>query len=426
MQIIVLIALLASFVTPEQFGAPADGAGDDAPAFNACIRSGLPMSLKKDKTYILRSRLERISGNSFVLDGNGATLVIDSSYPVLASDCLFAFENDYDSRDVFKVKNLYIKSYLGPKFTDASRRGDTYVFYVGNCAKAEFRNVDFEDFGRYNNLSFIVNAGANMSLRDCRIVSHSRSVQGGALWLMNKYREQLRLSLRNVDIDYDTHDECLCVAVDAASELSDMKLRAKISSCNFRSASSVDNPGFVILYCHSDRIVPDIEAVFRHCSFVTEKGLPKRILAFQSTRSPAVPDNHIAASFNRCSFVNKPAVYSDTGLFWMPHKTPQTRPEQYLMRFVKSSIEASNVCSVIGDKDGETCGTLEFRACDVRTDGELFVRRYNPGAGNLHIRAIASVMQCSGKYVTTETIEARRTSFVSDFVSEMEMTKSNP
>lgn len=207
--------------------------------------------------------------------------------------------------------------------------------------------------------------------------------------------------------------------------LSAAKLRAKISSCNFRSASSVDNPGFVILYCHSDRIVPDIEAVFRHCSFVTEKGLLKRILAFQSTRSPAVPDNHIAASFNRCRFVNKPAVRSDTGLFWMPHKTPQTRPEQYLMRFVKSSIEASNVCSVIGDKDGETCGTLEFKACDIRTDGELFVRRYNPGAGNLHIRAIASVMQCSGKYVTTETIEARRTSFVSDFVSEMEMTKSN-
>lgn len=418
-----IFTLLMTFVTPEQFGASSNGTGDASPALNACIRSGVPIRLKKDGVYTLRSRLERIHGSFFEMDGCGAMLVIDSAYPVAASDIIFGFENDFDRRALFSVKNLIIRSHLGPKFSDPQRRGDTYLFYIGNCDKAEFLNVDVEDYGKYNNLSLIVNAGANMNIRNCRMVSRSRSVQGGALWVMNKYREKLRLVMKNVDIDYDTHDECLCLAIDAAAQIPSMRLRADIASCRFRSATSVDNPGFVILYSHSARIVPDIEAVFRNCSFETKGGFPKRVMAFQSTCSPSVPDNNLSAEFRHCSFVIKPALHSDTGLFWMPQLTPETTPEQYRMRFVNSTVDVSNVCSIIGDKNGETCGTLEFKSCRVNTDGELFVRQYNPGAGRLTVRTIGSEMKCSGKYVTTERLESKRSVFKSETVSEMQHLK---
>lgn len=418
-----ILVLLGAFVTPEQFGVPMEGTGDASPALNACIRSGKPIRLRKGVSYTLFSKLDRIPGCAFELDGNDATLVIDPSYPVNAADQIFCFENDDDRRTLFRVKNLRIRSHLGPKFSDPQRRGDTYLFYVGNCDKAEFLNLDIEDDGMYNNLSLIVNVGANMNVRNCRMVSRSRSAQGGALWVMNKYREDLRLKMKHVEIDYDTHDECLCVAVHAKSQIPSMRLRADIADCRFCGAASVDNPGFVILYSHSSRIVPDIEAVFRNCSFETQGGLPRRVMAFQSTGSPSVRDNSISADFRYCRFVSNPAIYSDTGLFWLPHLTPETSPEQYIIRFFNSTMEASNVCSIIGDKDGVTCGTLEFRSCRVNTDGELFVRHYNPGAGKLKIRTFDSGMRCAGKFVTTETLESRRSSFSSETVTEMQVIK---
>ena len=94
-------------------------------------------------------------------------------------------------------------------------------------------------------------------------------------------------------------------------------------------------------------------------------------------------------------------VPEDTGL----------SPENVYTSFQNCTFEVKNVCSIIGDKDGETAGLCTFRNCSVNTDGELFVRAYNPGAGNVRIRTRGGTMHFRGNHVTTESLDARRTVF---------------
>ena len=398
----------ALYVTPEEFGAKADGISDDAPAFNACIRSGKQIRLQQGRKYLLKSRLCRIAGPSFELKGNGATVIIDRTYPVAEYDQIFGHA-DYSSRhNSFIISDVSIECRLAQKFPQREKKGDTYIICIGLCDKAEISNVRFEDAGTYNNVTFLVNMGANLVFTDCKVKSHSRSGQGGALWVMNKYLGTMSLDMRRVDIDYDTKDECFCISLDPATELKECRFKATVRDCTFTGPGQVQSSGFFIEHSNTGKAVSHFDVRFLGSTFVSRGKYPHRIVFYQSG---AEPRNEFKTVYKKCRFEYAPKVRSELGLISMVPMHTGRPPQNVYTAFRNCVFEVSNVCSIIGDKDGETAGMCAFRNCSVNTDGELFVRAYNPGAGDVRISTRGGTMHFRGNHVTTESLNARRTVF---------------
>lgn len=396
------------YVTPEEFGAKADGIHDDAPAFNKCISSGRKIVLANGGRYVLHSRLDRINSKNFELQGNGATLILASDYPLKEYDEIIGFSDYGLSRESFAINNLRIESHFRNKFSDRSRRGDTYIICLGRFKRSEVRNVVFEDFGEYNNVTFLVNMGANLVFSDCKVKSHSHSLQGGALWVMNKYLSSMSLEMQRVDIDYDTKDECFCISLDPATDLRECWFKASVKDCTFTGPGKVQSSGFFIEHTNTSKVVSHFDVRFKGCTFVSKGKYPHRIVFYQSG---AEPRNEFKTVYKRCRFEFAPKVKSEWGLISMVQKDTGLSPENVYTSFQNCTFEVKNVCSIIGDKDGETAGLCTFRNCSVNTDGELFVRAYNPGAGNVRIRTRGGTMHFRGNHVTTESLDARRTVF---------------
>ena len=395
-------------VSPEAFGAKGDGMHDDAPALNACIRSGKTIVLSKGGKYALHSRLVGIENDRFELLGNDATLVLADDYPLKEYDQIFGFADHEVQREGFKMEHVRIECFLGQKFSERSKRGDTYIICLGKCRKAEIKYVDFVDFGEYNNVSFLVNTGANLRFSDCHVTSHSKSLQGGALWVMNKYLRTMSLEMRRVTVDYDTRDECFCIAHSAASGLAECDIKSRIRDCTFTGPGQVQSSGFLIEYAHSDQSVTRFDVQFNACSFISRGLYPHRIIFYQSG---AVPGNDFKTVYKKCRFVFKPQTHSEVGLIAMLPRKLGIDKQHIRTEFKSCSFDISNVCSIIGDKDGETAGTCVFNNCDIITDEALFVRKYNPGAGDITIQTVRGTMKGAGTRITTESIEAKNTRF---------------
>jgi len=396
------------YVTPEEFGAKADGIHDDAPAFNKCIRTGKKIVLAKGRRYMIHGRLDWINSNSFELQGNDATIILASDYPLKEYDQIIGFSDHEILRSFFVINNLRIESHFGRKFSDRSRRGDTYIICLGRCERAEVRNVVFEDFGEYNNVSFLVNTGANLVFSDCKVKSHSHSEQGGALWVMNKYLSTMSLDMRRVDIDYDTKDECFCISLDPATALKECWFKASVRDCTFTGPGQVQSSGFFIEHTNTSNVISHFDVRFKGCTFVSKGKYPHRIVFYQSGTEPR---NEFKTVYKKCCFEYAPKVKSELGLISMVPMYTGLSPQNVYTSFQNCVFNVKNVCSIIGDKDGETAGLCTFRNCSVNTDGELFVRVYNPGAGNVRISTRGGTMHCGGEFITTESMDARRTEF---------------
>jgi len=343
------------------------------------------------------------------LDGKGATLCIAQDYPVHEYDAIICFKNDYEPRRRFVLKNLNIECRLGQKFNDRSRLGDTYMIYLGNCDKAVVKNVSFSDYGKCNNVSFLVNAGANLDVVDCNIVSHSGSQQGGGLWLMNKYRDEITLRMNNVYLEYDSRDERVCIAADGKTQLRSSTICADIRNCTFKAGGDTPSSGFFIMYSNSERTETRIRTAFRRCRFVNRDCRQKPVLSCQG--APAVASNSFKAFFKSCSFDYSPSSPSREGLFKFPQKNTGIPRDFASMKFANCYISARRVPTIIGDYDGATVGKFEFHHCTVSTDSALFVRNANPGEGDILISCFDSDFRFGGNYVTTEGLYARRSRF---------------
>lgn len=398
----------AGHVTPEMFGAVGDGIHDDAPAFSKCIRSGMAISLLEGRRYAFHSRISWIDSNSFELQGNGATIILSKDYPLKEYDQIFGFSDHDVQRNSFIINNLRIECRFAQKFPDKNRPGDTYIICLGRCGRAQVSGVVFEDLGQYNNVSFIVNTGANLVLRDCVIKSHSNSKQGGALWVMNKYLDRMNLKISGVNIDYGTQDECFCISFDPRSSLPGCRIKARVSDCVFSGPGSVQSSGFFIEHSNTDTAESHFDARFTSCTFRSVGTYPHRIVFYQSGK---VPGNSFRTVYKDCDFVFRPRVHSEVGLISMPPKDRGVYKKNIFTEFKGCRFDISNVSSLIGDKDGETTGTCSFTNCSISTDGELFVRRYNPGAGDVDIRTKNGAMTFAGDHITTESLDAKGTVF---------------
>lgn len=406
-----LLFSLFAVLAPESFGAVGDGVHDDAPAFRECIRRG-GVTLRKNATYRLCTPLERIKGDSFTIDGNGAKVIIDRNYHVDRSDLIFSFDDSRERAGMF-VSDVTFISELGKKFADKDASGDTYVFYIGNAREAVFSNVVFEDKGQYNNVSFIVTAGCDLSLRNCRICSRSLSHQGGAVWFMNRCRPYCRLSFDNVLFDYDTLDECLCIGVDNIFDASSVTMDVTLSRCSFTSPGNSPSSGFVIVNNHCVKARADVRVRYNDCVFDYDGSNRRYIQSVQADSGSSFPGaSSFDTEYRKCSFRFHPSARSEYGLVGVvPLGNDAVSKENVSYRFVKCDFDIDGVEPLIADCDGERKGCYSFEKCSVKSTGRVFTRKYNPGVGEIDIRAVSCAISSGDDYLTSENLVARSSSF---------------
>lgn len=119
--------ILTPFVTPEMFGAKADGTEDDTAAIQLALDNGLPVLLMKGKTY----RAENlIAPEKTVLNGNGATI-----QSVTTNNTILTINRDSKLIDVslsgIDFDNL---AACGLKFSAAAYRIDIQQLALAYCA----------------------------------------------------------------------------------------------------------------------------------------------------------------------------------------------------------------------------------------------------------------------------------------------------
>ena len=383
-QAILMPALRASSLSPEDFGGVGDGVNDDAPAFNKCISSGKPVELKRGKIYLLKSRLEGITADRFVLKGNGACVVVDADYPLRQYDNIFCFCDGSYTREYFKISDLKVIFLPGKKFSDKFAIGDTFCFNAENCSVVIFNNVSFEAPSLYNNVTFFSTFGVRkLKLKYCVVKINTLSKQGGAVWLMNKYSPKTDVRIQNCSFEHDTWDECICFAASDLSGPESSKIRAVVRDCKFISACKSESSGFVIVYNHYPSFA-NIRTSFFGCVFQAKGKNTRKIVSYQTGADPSIRYGVMRTTFRNCDFSYDSEIEGDSGLLSLGGISDTTY-EDFLFDFKNCRFKIRNIHPLIGDKDGSRMGRYVLTNCTIDSDSDPFKKYYNVPTSEIYV-----------------------------------------
>ena len=377
-------AQVQNYITPEQYGAKGDGNSDDSPAFSKCLQKGKLVRLSKGKTYVLHTRIAEISYDSLIIDGNNAKLVIAANYPTNQYENIFKFGASVSKPKLLQVTDLSITCLLGRKFVDKQKRGDTYVFTTSKCNYVRMKNVNFACTTEYNNVSFLVSNGGNISMDKCQIVLNTRSVQGGIFWMMNKYKDKVNISLTNCCFEHDTQDETMCFSAFGTVDYPKFSMNVNVDNCTFYSNGNTNSSGFIIAYNHADGVFMDANIQYADCMFSTD-GLHKRRIQSYQCGGKGGDYGSFKTKFKKCQFDFNLKRRDETGILSLLPASNTIPKDSIYYDFEKCKFNISNISTLIGDKDGDKKGVYKFMKCVFISDASLFNKQYNKGNGRIDV-----------------------------------------
>lgn len=393
-------ARIRDYVTPEQCGAKGDGVSNDSPAFSQCLKSGKLIRLSKGKTYVLYSRIAEISNDSLILDGHNARLVIAANYPTNLYESIFRFGSGVLNPKLLLVSNLSISCLLGQKFVDKQKRGDSFVFATSKCDEVQMNKVRFTCVTEYNNVSFLVSDGGNVTLENCHIVLNTRSVQGGIFWMMNKYKEKVDIKLNNCYFEHDSQDETMCFSAHGTVDYPRFAMNVKVANCNFYSNGRTKSSGFIISYNHAEGVFMDVNIQYADCTFSTD-GLHKRRIQSYQCGGKGGDYGSFKTKFKKCNFDFNLKCRDETGILSLLPVSNTISKNSICYDFENCKFNISNISTLIGDMDGDKKGVYKFFKCTFVSDASLFNKRYNKGNGQIYI----VLKDCKGR-LNDETLSS--------------------
>lgn len=388
------------YITLETFGAKGDGVFDDSPAFNKCLETGKIIKLAKGKVYTLHSRLSAISHERLTIEGNNAKLIIASDYPLYQYENVFRFDGSITNPKLLKISDLSIACLLGRKFQDKQKRGDTNVFATSKCGEVKLKNVDFTCTTEYNNVSFLVSDGGDVTMDNCHVVLNTRSVQGGIFWMMNKYKKQVNISLNNCYFEHDTQDETMCFSAHGTVAYPTFTMNVNVKNCTFYSNGNTPSSGFIISYNHAEHVFMDADIQYSGCTFKTD-GLNKRNIQSYQCGKNGGDYGSFNTKFNKCDFHFNLKRINQNGILSLLPSSNAIPKDSITYEFEKCKFNISNTTTLIGDMDGDKKGVYKFMKCTFVSDASLFNKRYNKGNGLIDIVLIG----CKGK-LNDETLSS--------------------
>ena len=376
------------YAAPERFGAKGDGVTDDSQAISECIRAGYSLKLKKRKTYVIRTALPDIPVSEFGIKSRGGTIVIDKDYPAVQSPQVFRFSSKIVKQNLLYVKGVNFICRLGQKYDKNDKTGDTYIFTVPYCDDVRFEKVNFSCGGEYNNVSFIVSYGCNISVCKCDFRLNTHSAQGGLFWLMNLNRENCTISLTDSYFEHDAMDECMCFSNGGKTNFDESRITVNVKNCEFYSAGACPSSGFIIVYNNGDRAVLHYDGTYENCSFRSDGANHRKICSYQcGTAQPYRDYGTFESYYRNCSFDFQFTQSSEAGLLNLQACNTNLCDENKVgYEFENCSFNLGNVSTILGDKDGVRKGYYTLRGCTINTtERTVFKKKYNAGAGRISL-----------------------------------------
>lgn len=380
------------YIYPEFYGARGDGVSDDSPAFNKCLESGKIIRLKKGKTYTFHTRIAEISKESMIIQGNNAVIVIAADYPLNRADQIFRFSSRVIAPKQIQVNDLSINCLLGQKFQDRQSTGDTYIFATYKCNAVKMKNVMFRCTTEYNNVTFLESEGGDVSLDNCDVVLNTRSRQGGIFWMMNRYKDNVNISLSNCRFEYDTQDEAMCFSAHGKVDYPRFAMNVNVSNCSFYSNGNTPSSGFIISYNHAEGVFMDANIQYTGCTFKTD-GLYKRKIQSYQCGNKEFDYGSFKTRFRKCYFIFNLKRKDETGILGLLPASSSISRNRILYDFKNCCFNIRNTTTLIGDKDGGKKGVYRFTNCSFDSDGSLFIKHYNQGSGQIDV----VLDKCNGK-----------------------------
>lgn len=372
------------YVFPEVYGAVGDGQHDDTPAFNQCFSQGKGVKLKIGRRYRFISKMQAVPYDKMLLDGNGAEIIIDGAYPSKQWDEIFRFKRDSYNNEA-KIEDVKISCLLPARFDSLHNEGHSYIFMFNYGAGATFDKVRFSCANRDNNVSFIVSYGMSITMNRCHIVTNTHSRQG-ILWLMNRYSEQVDVTLTDSYFEHDAVDECMCFSMSKISKgvIPRCNIRAKVKDCTFYSPGQSRSSGFIIVYNHNTERYCDFNIQYDNCHFKA-RGQHSRYIQTYQCGKDSLNYGRFATTFNKCDFDFSFTEALDRGsvsLLRMKNAIPK---EDISYTFNRCNFKFHNVGCVIGDRDADRKGMYTFNRCEIKTDGRAFKKKYNQHQGDISV-----------------------------------------
>lgn len=399
------------YVSPETFGAKGDGVSDDSPAFNKCLESGKVIRLQKGKIYTFHTRISEISKETMTLEGNNASLVIAADYPLNQYESVFRFAGSVVKRNLLRVEDLSIRCLLGQKFSDSQKVGDTFIFATSKCNVVQMKNVTFRCTTEYNNVTFLVSEGGDVSMDKCDVVLNTRSKQGGIFWMMNRYKDNVNIALSNCRFEYDTQDEVMCFSAYGKVDYPRFAMNVNVSNCSFYSNGNTPSSGFIISYNHAEGVFMDAKIQYTGCTFKTD-GLYKRKIQSYQCGNKGGDYGSFKTKFTKCNFIFNLKRKDETGILGLLPAGNSIPGNRISYDFENCCFDIQNTSTLIGDKDGDNKGVYRFTKCSFNSNGSLFNKHYNQGSGLIDV----VLKDCKGKMndetLSTENLQLTNSSFL--------------
>ncbi|MBR3519387.1 MAG: hypothetical protein IKN77_04635 [Paludibacteraceae bacterium] len=400
------------YVNLESYGAKGDGVHNDASALNRCIKEGRNVELLPNKTYLLGSPIAAIESDTFCIKGNGSSIVIPKTYPVTSSCAIFYLSHRHNPK-LFKVEDVDMVCQLEKKKTVPA--GDTYVFLSKNCDKVEFKKLSFRCTGKYNNVTFLRSEGGDLLMDSCNVVMNTFSDVGGIFWLMNKFKTQSNVNIKNSYFEYESKDECMCFSSSADTKVDKAYIKVSVDNCKYKTLAQSKSSGFVIVYAKKNDAYSDIDVKYNKCSFESRGKYLRYIQTYQCGKDSLCDYGKFRTEYKDCNFdfhMDRDNADDERGLLSLVYlKSNNMNKSNVGYVFRDCDFRLRGIHPIVGDKDSNRKGYYEFHNCVINSDDRAFQKKYNVLTGDVSLLLKDCKVVSNDEFLNHETVDMTKCSF---------------